>query len=351
MKVWILFDEDIEAPTAEAYEVRRFLSEGKKMGIEVSIYKPDQFDLLVTDEDRSTVMIDGKPETLPDFLLPRTYVVDTGYFALAVIRQLERMGVHVFNGSATIESVSDKMHTHQILAENDLPTPKTMLAKFPVNMDLIEKNLGFPVVVKTLLGVNGTGVFLINDRDAFKDLMDMMGETQPNILLIFQEFIANSKGRDLRLFVVDGKVVAAMERNAKEGAFKANYSQGGSVKKFVPDRAAHKMAVDTARVLNIQVAGIDLLFDEDGGYTICEANTFPGFKGLESCCDVNIPQEIYNAMLKRMHQDKYLSLKALWMRLKYSKLIRSLKKLWRSAPFLKKEMKSIASGKSPAQGL
>lgn len=303
IKVWILFNEDVEAPTAEAYEVRRFVSEGKKMGITVEVYKPEQFDLLVDDEVRDTVMIDSKAHTLPDFLLPRTYVIDTGYFALAVIRQLEHMGVRVFNGSSTIESVADKLHTHQILAENHLPTPSTMLAKFPVNMKLIEETLGFPVVVKTLMGVNGSGVFLIDSPEAFHDLMELIGETQPNILLIFQEFISKSKGRDVRLFVVDGKVIASMERNAKPGGFKANYSQGGSVKEFHPDEEAIRLAIETARTLNIQIAGIDLLFTEDG-YTICEANTFPGFKGLESACNVNVPEEIFNAMIRRIQKEQ-----------------------------------------------
>lgn len=305
MKVWILFNEEIEASTSEAYEIRRFLAEGRKMGITVEVYKPEQFDLVVTDDNRDSILIDGKSEKLPDFLLPRTYVVDTGYFALAVIRQLERMGVRVFNGSATIEMVADKMHTHQVLSENHLPTPKTMLAKFPVNMALIEKELGFPVVVKTLLGVNGTGVFLIENAGAFHDLMDLIGETQPNILLIFQQFVASSHGRDLRLFVVDGKVVATMERKAKPGSFKANYSQGGSVARFEPDAEAVRLAIETSKVLNIQISGIDLLFTDEG-YTICEANTFPGFKGLESCCDVNIPVEIYNAMLARLKKEQQM---------------------------------------------
>ena len=177
-----------------------------------------------------------------------------------------------------------------------------MLAKFPVNMELIEEHIGYPVVVKTLQGVNGSGVFLIENADAFHDLMELIGETQPNILLIFQEFIANSKGRDIRLFVVDGKVVASMERRAKASGFKANFSQGGSVLEFIPDAEAERLAIEVAKVLNIQVAGIDLLFTEDG-YTVCEANTFPGFKGLEKACDVNIPFEIYLAMMERLQKE------------------------------------------------
>lgn len=303
MEVWILFSEEIEAPTSEAFEVRRFLAEGRKMGIDVKVYRPEQFDLIVTDEDQDSILIDGQLVKLPDVLLPRTYVIDTGYFALAVIRQMERMGVTVFNNASTIEMVADKLHTHQVLAESKFPTPLTMLAKFPVDLDLIENTLGFPVIVKTLQGVNGSGVFLIHDRKSFQDLMSLVSEAQPNLLLIFQKFIANSVGRDLRLFVVDGEVVAAMERRAKEGDFKANYSQGGSVQEFVPDEEAKRLAIEVSKTLNIQVAGIDLLFTENG-YTICEANTFPGFKGIESCCDVNIPQLIYKAMYRHLPPKK-----------------------------------------------
>ncbi len=303
MEVWILFNEEVESASAEAFEVRRFLSEGREMGIDVKVYHPEQFDLLVCDETRDSVLIDGQPVPLPDFVLPRTYVIDTGYFALAVIRQLERMGVRIFNNSASIERVSDKMHTHQILAESSLPTPTTMLAKFPVDIELVERTIGFPVVVKTLLGVNGSGVFLMDNHESFKDLMNLIEQTNPNIQLIFQKFIAMSKGRDLRLFVVDGEVIASMERRATDGGFKANYTQGAEVVEFVPDQKAIDMAVRTAEILNLQVCGVDLLYDENG-YTICEANSFPGFKGLESCCDVNVPRKIFEAMTQRMKEDK-----------------------------------------------
>lgn len=301
MEVWILFNEEIESPTSEAFEIRRFLAEGREMGIDVKVYHPEQFDLLVTSTDRTSIIIDGSPVQLPDFLLPRTYVIDTGYFPLAIIRQMERLGVKVFNNAESIERVSDKLHTHQVLAEHGLPTPDTMLAKFPVDVELVENSIGFPVIVKTLLGVNGTGVFLIHNRESFKDLMGLISETTPNVQLIFQQFIECSKGRDLRVFVVDGKVIASMERRAAEGDFKANYSQGGSVQEFIIDDDARALAVKTAEVLGLQVSGIDFLFT-DNGYTICEANSFPGFKGLESCCNVNVPREIYSAMIARMEK-------------------------------------------------
>lgn len=302
MEVWILFNEEIEAPTAEAFEIRRFLAEGREMGIDVKVFHPEQFDLLVTADDKESVLIDGNLVALPDFQLPRTPPVESGYFAMAVIRQLKKLGVRTYNDAACIEMVADKLHTHQVLIGAGLPTPTTMLAKFPVDADLVESTIGFPVVVKTLLGVNGTGVFLMETREAFEDLMGLIAETNPNIQLIFQKFIAKSKGRDIRLFVLNGRVIASMERRAKDGGFKANFSQGGSVVAIQPDKEAVELAVQTAKVLNIQVAGIDLLYTEDG-YTVCEANTFPGFRGLEQACKdqgLNVPREIFSEMQKEL---------------------------------------------------
>lgn len=303
MKVWILYGDDIDSTADLAFEMRRFLSEGEKMGIEVKAFKPNQFDLLVTEENRDQIIIDGKWTDLPDFIFPYFNHSDHSYFSLAIVRQFERMGVRVFNNADTLERVRDKLHAHQILAEESLPTPDTMLAKFPINVDLVEETLGFPVIAKTLHGALGSGVFLIENAKSFEDLMTLVHETQPNILMIFQKFIASSRGRDLRVLVVEGKVIACMQRTAKAGDFKANFSQGGSVAKFEIDKKAADIAIKTAKALDIQVAGVDLLFTEDG-YTICEANTFPGFKGLEKATGVNVPEAIFTAMLKHVKKAK-----------------------------------------------
>ena len=302
MEVWIIHGGDIETTGDLAFEVRRFQAEAAKMDVDLKVIKPVQFDLLVTQEDRDSILVDGAPMALPDFCFPYLHHGDRSYFSLSIIRQLERLGVKIFNPASTIETVADKLHTHQILAENKLPTPDTMLAKFPVDIDLIENTIGFPVVVKTLLGSNGSGVFLIESAEAFNDLMELIGETNPNIQIIFQKFVASSKGRDIRLFVVEGEVIASMERRARDGGFKANYSTGGTVQQFEPDDRARELAIKTAEVLNIQVAGIDLLFTDDG-YTICEANTFPGFKGLEQASGVNVPKTIFDSMRQRLDEE------------------------------------------------
>ncbi|PCI01193.1 MAG: hypothetical protein COB76_01915 [Alphaproteobacteria bacterium] len=295
MEVWILYGDDIDSTADLAFEMRRFLAEGEKMGVTVKAFKPNQFDLLVTETNRDQIIIDGQWTDLPDFIFPYFNHSDHSYFSLAIVRQFERMGVAVFNNADTLERVRDKLHAHQVLAESKIPTPDTMLAKFPINVELVEATLGFPLIVKTLHGALGSGVFLIENTKSFDDLMTLVHETQPNILMIFQKFIAHSKGRDLRVLVVEGKVIAGMQRIAKPGDFKANYSQGAKVEAFKVDKKAANLAIKTAKALDIQVAGVDLLFTETG-YSICEANTFPGFKGLEQASGVNVPEEIFKAM-------------------------------------------------------
>lgn len=303
MEVWILYGDDVGSTADLAHEVRRFKAEAERLGIGLKVYNPADFDLIVSEHTRDSVLIKGKPVPIPDVVYPYFNHHDHSYFSLAIVRQLERMGCLVYNTAETIEKVRDKLHTHQVLCESGIASPTTMLAKFPVDEDMvgmIERTLGFPVVVKTLKGALGLGVFLIEDSKAFKDQMDLIGQTSPDIQLIFQEFVEASRGRDLRLFVVDNEVIAAMERRAKEGDFKANYSNGGTVHEFKPGQDAIDLAIKTAAALDIQIGGIDLLFLKDGGYTICEANTFPGFKGLEKASGVNVPEKIFKSMERRL---------------------------------------------------
>ena len=298
MECWILFDGDFESHPAGAYEVRRFIEAGRRQGINVSVFNPDQFDLIVTRDDRDSVMIDGAVKQLPDFMLTRISG-DVNYFTLAVIRHLERLGVPCFNGSEALEAVKDKMHSQQMLAEYNIPVPNTMLGKFPIDISLVEQTIGFPVVVKTLVGTHGSGVFLCDTRDKFDDLMALINETSPHVNVIFQEFVSASFGRDLRVFVIDGRAVAAMQRKSQDGSFKANFSRGGSVEAYPMTPEIEQLAVESARALNLDMAGVDILFDRDG-YQICEANGAPDFRGLESCCNISIADEILMSITNRV---------------------------------------------------
>ena len=295
---WILYKSDSTLVKQETYELERLVARAPSHGIDIRVYQPEDFDLTVTRDDRNSVMINGESTPLPDVFLPRMGA-GTNYFALAVIRHLERLGVHSFNSAESIDTVKDKLYSHQILAQNGLPVPKTMLVKFPVNPELVKKQIGFPVVVKTLSGSQGSGVFLCETLNHFEDLMQMVELTNPKANIILQEFIADSRGRDLRVIVIGGRAVACMERVAEEGSFKANFSRGASVRPYPMTPEIEWLAIETARVLGLEIAGVDLLFAGDH-YKVCEANSSPGFEGVESCCEVDVVSEIYNFLCIRL---------------------------------------------------
>ena len=300
MRGWILYRYNLDEMPAEKYEIWRFVEMAKIFGIELSVFRSDQFDLLVTRDDRKSVLLNDKVTPLPDFVLPRMGAA-TSYFSLSVIRHMERLGVDVINSSTAIETVRDKLYTQQILASSNLPVPRTMLGKFPVNVDMVEKQLGFPVVVKTISGSQGSGVYLSDNKQNFADIMTLIESTKSDASFIFQEFIASSRGRDARVIVVGGRAVAAMERYATDGSFKANVSRGGGSRPVELTTEMEMLALEATRILGLDVAGVDMLYDGDH-FKICEVNSSPGFKGMERAHgeNINIAAEIFRYIRVRL---------------------------------------------------
>ena len=298
MRGWLLYDDSDGSKKQDDYASGRLLECAEKNGIDLRIVRPAEFDLVVTRDDRKGVELNGDVVKLADFLLPRTGS-GTTYYGLAVIRHLERLGVVSVNSSQGIETVKDKLYTQQVLAQSNLPVPHTMLVKYPVSFDFVEKRLGFPVVVKTLTGTHGTGVYLADTKVAFGDLMEFILETKGGVNLILQQFIESSRGRDLRVFVIGGRPVACVERRSHDESFKANHSRGGSVRPFPMSPEIEWLAVETARLLDLEIAGVDLLFDGDH-YCVCEANSAPGFASIEDCTDIDLASLILDHMRIRL---------------------------------------------------
>ncbi|MDE3272823.1 ATP-grasp domain-containing protein [Pseudoalteromonas sp. G4] len=298
MRGWIIYKHNDLLLRQEAYEINRLVEVAKEENIDLQVFSPDQFDLTVTRDDEKSILIDGERQKLPDFVMPRMGA-GTTYFTLAVVRHLERLGVYCVNSSHSIEVVKDKLFAQQILAEKNLPTPDTMLVKFPVNVALVEKQIGFPVVVKTLSGSQGSGVFLSKSPGEFDDLMQLIEATSPKANIILQQFVKASHGRDLRVFTIGGRAIACMERNSNGENFKANVSAGGVGKLYPITPEIEWLATQTANVLGLDVAGIDLLFDQEH-FKICEANSSPGFEGLESAVDIDVPREIFHFIRIRL---------------------------------------------------
>ena len=286
MNGWILYKHPVE----ESWETQKLIEEFEKQEIKIRVVNPQDVDIFVDRDDRKSILVAGKSRTLPDFVIPRTGS-GTTYFIKAIIRHLERLGVILINGSDSIDNVKDKLYTQQVLGQSSLPVPKTLLVKHPIDIDLVEKNIGYPAIIKTLSGSFGAGVFLCENRTQLRQLLKMAEITKPSYNIIIQEFIKESFGKDLRVLVINGKVVGCMMRQSTDDDFRANITRGGEAIPYQIDDDIEWISGECARLLNLDIAGVDLLFN-DGKYVICEVNSSPGFEGMDKFTKTNVAEDI-----------------------------------------------------------
>jgi gamma-F420-2:alpha-L-glutamate ligase len=274
----------------ESYETNRLIEEFQKQDIDIQLVDPNTVDIFVNKDNKKSILVNGEPSDLPKFVFPRTGS-GTSYYIKAVIRHFERMDIPVINSSDAIDNVKDKLYTHQILAQSNLDIPKTMLLRYPIDIDFVEKNIGFPVIVKKISGSYGRGVFLCEDKKQLNQLVTMAELTKKSYDIIIQEFVKDTWGKDLRVFVVNNKVVGCMMRQATDDDFRANISRGGEGFPYEVNEQIEWLSSESSKALGLDIAGVDLLF-QNGGYKICEVNSNPGFEGMEMFTKKNIAGEI-----------------------------------------------------------
>jgi RimK family alpha-L-glutamate ligase len=285
MNVWI-FSRNSETD----YENKRLIETFTKKNITSKVVEPSYFDIIVNTNIKNSILYNGQLVELPKIVLVRTGA-ETSNFMLAVLRQLDKAGVICINEADAIETASDKLKTSQILSQHNISIPNTMMVKHPIDSTIVKNRIGFPCVVKVITGTQGIGVYLCEKRRDFNKLMEFIHNVGISKTLLVQEYIGLNPGEDIRVLVIGGKVIGAMKRTAPKGDFRANISNGGTGEKFDITPEIDFIARETARVLNLHIAGIDLLF-HNNGFVVCEANTAPGFKGFEKYCDVDIAELI-----------------------------------------------------------
>jgi RimK family alpha-L-glutamate ligase len=210
---------------------------------------------------------------------------------------LEQLGYPVFNSSQAIAACDDKSLTHLALMKAGIPMPRTILAPKTfdnigyTNMDFLKEvadRLGFPMVVKECFGSFGQQVYLAHN---LKELIVLLGKTGTKPVL-FQKFIASSAGRDIRLQVVGGRVIASMYRYSENGDFRANLTIGGKMKSYEPTVEQSRLAIRCCEILGLDYAGVDILFGEENQPLICEVNSNAHFKNIYDCTGVNAADAI-----------------------------------------------------------
>jgi RimK family alpha-L-glutamate ligase len=288
MKVWILTEGKKKW---SIFPYKRFREELLAHGCQLELINARDLEIIEPIEKTDRVLYQSRYKKLPDVVIPRMGSA-ASYISLAGLRQLQNLGVFVLNSADSIEQARDKLHSIQILAQNNVPLPKTMLARMPLDPNWVKKHFNFPLIVKTVAGSQGKGVLLCDKPSHLEDIFHLVGKTNDDRqILILQEFISASKGKDLRVFVIGGRAVGAMLRSAENDGYKANFSRGGSVLNFPLNPELEWLAVASAKALNLDIAGVDILMDSDG-YRVCEVNSSPGFEGFEMATGMNIPLEI-----------------------------------------------------------
>lgn len=266
------------------YSTRRLVEAGAERGHEVIVIDPMLCYMTIATQ-RPTIHYKGEEIKGVDAIVPRIGASVT-FFGTAVVRQFEMMGVYSVNESVAISRSRDKLRSLQLLARKGIGLPVTGFANSTkYTSDLITLAGGAPLVIKLLEGTQGIGVVLAETKKAAESVIEAFRGLKENILV--QEFIKEAGGADIRCFVVGDKVVAAMKRQGKEGEFRSNIHRGGSasIVKLTPEERS--TAVRAARIMGLNVAGVDLLRSNHGP-VVMEVNSSPGLEGIEKATEKNV---------------------------------------------------------------
>lgn len=273
------------------YTTGRLREEGERLGHRVDVVDPLRCVLLLK-RDGPAILAGGRTLARPQTVIPRVGTAGTDY-SIAVVRHLELMGVPVLNGADAIGRAKHKLGCLQTLAARGLPVPDTLIARYPRDLDRLIKLLGGPpLILKLLRGTQGTGVIFAENRASVESVLETIWSLGEDILL--QRFIAESKGRDVRALVVDGRVRASMRRIGAPGEFRSNIHRGGVGEPVKLDKAFQRIAVAAARAVGLRAAGVDML-ETAGGPVVLEVNASPGFEGLEKATGINAARILVQA--------------------------------------------------------
>jgi ribosomal protein S6--L-glutamate ligase len=237
----------------------------------------------------------GELQTGFDAVIPRIAASHT-FYGLAVLRQLEMMGVYPLNESVAIGRSRDKLRSLQILSREGIGLPVTAFANDSTRSDdVIELVGGAPVVIKLLEGTQGIGVVLGETHKSARSVIDAFHGAEVAVLV--QEFIKESEGRDIRAFVVGRRIVATMERSGAKGDFRSNLHRGGSAQEVELTPAEKATALKAARAMGLNVAGVDMLRSKRGP-VVMEVNSSPGLEGIEKATGANVAKVIIEFLEK-----------------------------------------------------
>lgn len=290
---------------SKLYSTRRLKEAGEVRGHKVEIIDHMKC-MLIIEKKNPMVWYNGRKLDYFDAIIPRIGASVTFYGA-AVVRQFEMMKVFTAVESQALIRSRDKLRSMQILSRAGLGLPKTIFMDYSRDTEgIVEAVGGAPVVIKLLEGTQGLGVVLAENQKAAQSVIEAFHGVKARIIV--QEFIKEAKGADIRAFVVDGEVVGAMRRQARDGEFRSNLHRGGVATVVKLNRQEKHSAVTAAKKLGLGVAGVDMLPSKRGPLII-EVNSSPGLEGIEGATKVDIAGKVIsylerNAGKMKIQKDK-----------------------------------------------
>lgn len=273
------------ASDRELYSNRRLIEAGRQRGHNIRFINIQHCYMNISATEPEIHYRGGEILKQFDAVIPRIRPAVT-FYGCAVLRQFEITKAYCLNGSIGIARSRDKLRSLQMLAEEEIPMPITGFAHSPQETgELIKMVGGAPLIVKLLQGTQGVGVVLTETDQAAESLINAFKAVKAEILV--QEFVKEAEGRDIRCFVVDGKVVAAMQRTAPPGDFRANIHRGGSASEVKLTAEERRIAIKSAQIMRLKVAGVDIIRSATGP-KVLEINSSPGLEGIEGTTGLDI---------------------------------------------------------------
>jgi|TARA_Y100000385_G_scaffold261695_2_gene292691 ribosomal protein S6--L-glutamate ligase len=272
----------------DLYSTRRLIEEAERRNHYVEVIDPLNCDLII-EKEKPTILYNDKYLDYVDAIIPRIGASVT-FYGCAVVRQFEMMNVFSTVSSNAIIRSRDKLRSFQHLSNAGVDMPKTVFTNYsPDIKKVITEVGGAPVVIKLLEGTQGIGVVLAESINAAESILEAFNGLEARALV--QEYIAEAKGVDLRVLIVDKQVVGAMKRQGKEGEFRSNLHRGGTYEYHKLSEAEIKIAIKSAHKLKLPICGVDIL-QSNRGPLVMEINSTPGLEGIEGASKKNVAQAI-----------------------------------------------------------
>ena len=294
MKIGIL------STNQKLYSTKRLVEAARSRGHEVMVINHKRCYMNITSH-RPQIHYKGEAVDGIDAIIPRIGA-SISFYGTAVVRQFEMMGVYSVNESVAITRSRDKLRALQLLSRRGIGLPVTGFANSPDDTeDLLKFVGGAPVVIKLLEGTQGVGVVLAETKKAAESVIEAFSGLKANFMV--QEYIKEAGGADIRCLVIGDKVVASMKRQGREGEFRSNLHRGGSASliKITPEERS--TAVRSAKVMGLNVAGVDLLRSNHGP-VVMEVNSSPGLEGIENATQKDVAGMIIAFIEKNAEKGK-----------------------------------------------